>query len=325
MRLPFSILFVALNVDVIPSGGESNVAFKTTSSRRAFTLIELLVVIAIIAILIALLLPAVQQAREAARRTQCKNNLKQLGLAMHNYADAAKVFPPGWVARGTSWGPNFCSTNGAVHQAPWTVMLLPYIEQAPLYNQLDLNVSFSGTSIEVQPPNRALIGNVKAFACPSDPDTNSQIGRLCYMAVMGGGAPECSVASGTRAMSRNGTMFPNSAISFRDLTDGSSNIFVIGESRYAQHDPAIPYRSWGASAKMDGSSFTACAAVAEEGINFRKTQNVHLTRGFSSWHIGGCHMLHGDGSVQFYSENMDLATYQRLAIRNDGLPIGGLP
>jgi prepilin-type N-terminal cleavage/methylation domain-containing protein/prepilin-type processing-associated H-X9-DG protein len=300
------------------------VTFKNLSARRGFTLIELLVVIAIIAILIALLLPAVQQAREAARRTQCKNNLKQLGLAMHNYHDVSRLFPPGWVARGTSWGSNFCSTNGLDHQAPWTVLLLPYIEQSPLYNQLDLNISFSGGSIEVQPPNRALIGNVTVFGCPSDPDVSSQIGRLCYMAVMGGGKPECSVASGTRAMTRNGTMFPNSSISFRDLVDGSSNIFVIGESRYAQNDPAIPHRSWASSAKMNSGSFTACAAVAEEGINFRKTQNVHLTRGFSSWHVGGCHMLFGDGSVRFLSENMDLANYQKSAIRDDGLPLGGL-
>ncbi|MBC7818665.1 MAG: DUF1559 domain-containing protein, partial [Planctomycetaceae bacterium] len=135
------------------------------SSRRGFTLIELLVVIAVIAILIALLLPAVQQAREAARRTQCKNNLKQFGLALHNYHDAFNMFPPGQIydggtvtpavagenpAGGTNGGGNTCVAAGALAsnatyvRAPWTVQVLPYIDQAPLYNQFNMAFPFFG-------------------------------------------------------------------------------------------------------------------------------------------------------------------------------------
>jgi prepilin-type N-terminal cleavage/methylation domain-containing protein len=109
--------------------------------RRGFTLIELLVVIAIIAVLIALLLPAVQQAREAARRTQCKNNMKQLGLAMHNYHDTFRVFPPGWIA--VDPATNAQSAHEGISGFGWGTMLLPQIDQSPLYNQLNLNLAIN--------------------------------------------------------------------------------------------------------------------------------------------------------------------------------------
>src|SRR5688572_18495143 len=136
--------------------------------RIGFTLIELLVVIAIIAILIALLLPAVQQAREAARRTQCKNNLKQMGLALHNYHDAFNMFPPGHVYDGfadtnvrspTNGGGNDCVAAGALAsnatyvRAPWTVQILPYIDQAPLYNQFQMHMPFFGRVDHQNPPS----------------------------------------------------------------------------------------------------------------------------------------------------------------------------
>src|SRR5689334_25410189 len=106
--------------------------------RRAFTLIELLVVIAIIAVLIALLLPAVQQAREAARRTQCKNNLKQIGLALHNYHDTFRLFPPGYVDR--NGNPNLTPDNDLGPGWGWAAFLLPYIDQSPLYSPINFNV-----------------------------------------------------------------------------------------------------------------------------------------------------------------------------------------
>ena len=135
--------------------------------RKAFTLIELLVVIAIIAVLIALLLPAVQQAREAARRTQCKNNLKQLGLAIHTYHDTAKVFPQAvFQNKATSgqWDWRLASPQ---------VMLLPYIDQAPLYNSLNFNLSFNNGTANDTICNAAKLA---AFRCPSDPNLSTNTG-----------------------------------------------------------------------------------------------------------------------------------------------------
>ena len=137
---------------------------STNRKHRGFTLIELLVVIAIIAILIALLLPAVQQAREAARRTQCKNNLKQIGLALHNYHDVNRAFPPGWVPQLSSTG---AVSNTRRSSWAWSVFILPYIDQAPLFNQL------TQTPVPVYPnfpvlPGDDLDRNLAAFTCPSD-------------------------------------------------------------------------------------------------------------------------------------------------------------
>src|SRR6186713_2532511 len=131
--------------------------------RRAFTLIELLVVIAIIAILIALLLPAVQQAREAARRTQCKNNLKQISLALHNYHDVFNTFPPGQVY--CQAGPTVCNANRPTWSFgwTWTTFLLPYIDQAPLFNKFDTSRNL------YDPVNVDLIKTSNpAYQCPSD-------------------------------------------------------------------------------------------------------------------------------------------------------------
>src|SRR3954454_25192238 len=114
---------------------------STSTVRRGFTLIELLVVIAIIAILIALLLPAVQQAREAARRTQCKNNLKQIGLALHNYHDTCNSFPPGWI---NTWASNPPRSNFPGNSWGWNAMILPMMDQGNVYNQINWSVGFAG-------------------------------------------------------------------------------------------------------------------------------------------------------------------------------------
>lgn len=155
------------------------------SKRSGFTLIELLVVIAIIAILIALLLPAVQQAREAARRTQCRNNFKQIGLALHNYHDTHGVLPPALISSGRCTDANECPTTRPVLNTTGWVLLLPYIDQSPLYNQYNFNVSSSMSS----PNGRPQAGNVTtsttnqpvysqliaAFNCPSDPAGSPEV------------------------------------------------------------------------------------------------------------------------------------------------------
>lgn len=237
--------------------------------RRGFTLIELLVVIAVIALLIALLLPAVQQAREAARRTQCKNNLKQLGLALHNYHDiTSNTFPPGYIdtlADG-GWG--------------WMSMLLPQVDQAPLFNTLGnpstkpnfSNALTAATAATATPQTVQTV--IKTFRCPSDPGIdltapNNYIsfncGRSNYVAVAGtdpawinaatGGASSTSYGTvgtqgnGNSPSAVNGAFFvldlsafnpitrtayggmfgANSKCGFRDIVDGSSNVIAVGE------------------------------------------------------------------------------------------------
>jgi prepilin-type N-terminal cleavage/methylation domain-containing protein/prepilin-type processing-associated H-X9-DG protein len=205
-----------------------------------FTLIELLVVIAIIAVLIALLLPAVQQAREAARRTQCKNNLKQLGLALHNYNDTAGRFPMAvtWgVKNGATWGP---------HHHTWLTRVLPYIDQAPLYNQFNFNVS-AWNNVGT-PNNRALIANqIGALRCPSEtgagdpPGATKGVAITSYSAAEGydwwqrspgGAGPE------TDGIYKGGIFTCNVSSKISDISDGTSNTVMVGEATAPGFDGA---------------------------------------------------------------------------------------
>jgi prepilin-type N-terminal cleavage/methylation domain-containing protein/prepilin-type processing-associated H-X9-DG protein len=232
-------------------------ASSVRDSREAFTLIELLVVIALIAILIALLLPAVQQAREAARRTQCRNNLKQIGLALHNYHDQMRVMPPGFV---------YADIRGIPAQLwGWNTMILPQMDQAPLYNSLDLNLSLVRLTSVIPNPGAQKIATVR---CPSDVGSEvvawTSIEELCqsptfagyptrlarsnYVGVAGATARFVTTNpaySGIHARvvsfsSFGGSFTQNSSTRIRDMTDGSSNCLIVGE-RYAP--------------KADGSSY----------------------------------------------------------------------
>ncbi|MCA9028286.1 MAG: DUF1559 domain-containing protein [Planctomycetaceae bacterium] len=200
-------------------------------SKRGFTLIELLVVIAIIAILIALLLPAVQQAREAARRTQCKNNMKQLGLAFHNYHDVFLMFPSSAIfdatindsfdstyGGGNTCRPGGCGSCTDFNRAPWTVRILPYVEQTGLYNLFDMSAPFfgwtshtgSGAPWDTMTQNYAvqLMASPVGYRCPSNPNFNSDKYINCYNACMGGGGPEFKVDPDTGAPDVDGTIPP---------------------------------------------------------------------------------------------------------------------
>lgn len=299
-----------------------------SNPRRGFTLIELLVVIAIIAILIALLLPAVQQAREAARRTQCKNNLKQIGIALHTYHETSRMFPPGYVssrpappAANNSW----CRGNagrGSGQFAPWMVLILPYMEQAPKYNQFIFEVAFQNRSNQALAPVQALAVALTAYDCPSEVKSD----RLwpSYLGVQGGGATiECQNTGCTPSLQRgfwsNGCLYAGSSIDTAKITDGASNVFLVAETRYAS-------AAWVASAKQDSCAFTRNLVGTWEQINLYSApaRGQIATRGFSSYHGGGAHVLIADGSARFMSENMDLGTYQQLGIRNDNLPLGGM-
>jgi len=300
--------------------------FASRRRRRGFTLIELLVVIAIIAILIALLLPAVQQAREAARRSTCKNNLKQIGIALHNYHETSQAFPPGYVssrpgASNSSW----CRNNagrGSGQFAPWTVLILPQMDNAPYHEQFDFESPFQAVSNQPVPAVENLTEEVAFYSCPSDSKSNPL--WPSYLGVQGGGdSVECQNtscnSSNIRAFWSNGPLYASSHVSFAGMIDGASNVFLVGETRYAS-------APWTSSAKQDGCAFTRCLVGTFEPINLHPNgdRGQPATRGFSSFHAGGCHALMGDGRVEFVNENMDLAAYQSLGIRGDGLPTGGL-
>ncbi|APZ93754.1 DUF1559 domain-containing protein [Fuerstiella marisgermanici] len=193
---------------------------------RGFTLIELLVVIAIIAILIALLLPAVQQAREAARRTQCKNNLKQLGLALHNYHDVHKMFTPNGVAGTTE------NVGGRYNQAwlSWSglAMLLPYIDQGPVYNQIDFNYRWdnnNGGTVN----NTMARTRIPAFVCPSDPGANASYTANMSPTSYGFSAGPASNWSMRTNNPGFATLYKGSKV--RDFIDGTSNTIAVAEQQ----------------------------------------------------------------------------------------------
>jgi prepilin-type N-terminal cleavage/methylation domain-containing protein/prepilin-type processing-associated H-X9-DG protein len=256
-------------------------------SRReaGFTLIELLVVIAIIAILIALLLPAVQQAREAARRTQCKNNLKQIGLALHNYHDTFRAFPPGWInnygrARVTNnISTEYLGNHGGVQnraQWSWSAMILPMIDQAPLYNQVGVaGVQTAATALTAPANVLALRTSLPAFRCPSDPgpevtdgqrdvaDSNDVMVRTVVSNYIGsnrGHATQLDVAAiQTLNNNQNGIFGPDTRVNIRDITDGTSNCLLVGERawEYPATDPIT-----GASIKAEARAGLAVVVRA---------------------------------------------------------------
>ena len=210
-----------------------------TFSKRAFTLVELLVVIAIIGILIALLLPAVQAAREAARRSQCTNNVKQLSLAVHNYHDTFKRIPSGSLsADPVNYSTaDWCSLSTPPRRgAPWTVLILPFIEQENLSNRFAMGEQFTATSnIVGSSTNDSLFDlNNAAFQCPSDPNSASDVNNCNYFGVQGGGpgsALSCGSNTDRRVFFVTGMMIHNGNLRFASVTDGTSNVFLIGETQ----------------------------------------------------------------------------------------------
>jgi prepilin-type N-terminal cleavage/methylation domain-containing protein len=314
-----------------------------TRRPHGFTLVELLVVIAIIGILIALLLPAVQAAREAARRAECTNKIKQIGLALHNYHDTHRVLPPGSLSsiRVTYSSSDWCNSGAEpTHvRAPWSVLILPYLEQLNLYQKFDFGRQFTGFSNLPAPTvNHDLFErNNRAYQCPSDPNSGSDVNNGCYFGVQGGGTtPSCSGVSGQRVFFINGILYHNSATRFADILDGTSNVFLVGESKYCLTKTARPdqaHTGWAAAGRLGGGGGTPMVIAAAmlqinshplHGGNDPEVFN-RSSRMFGSFHPGGCQFGLADGSVHFVSETIDLNLYRQMAIRDDGLPLGGLP
>jgi prepilin-type N-terminal cleavage/methylation domain-containing protein/prepilin-type processing-associated H-X9-DG protein len=308
--------------------------------RRGFTLIELLVVIAIIAILIALLLPAVQQAREAARRTQCKNNLKQLGLAFHNYHDVYDKFPNGSHPTPTYPG-------GGYHMG-WAPKLFPYFDEAPRYQamqQFDPNpISQLGPwRLDTAPHNGSnpIWGPINVLACPSSPLGNrspditsftwtSQQGALHYRACSGRIEDITNPADAANYRWANtGIMFPHSVTRITDVTDGSSNTILLGETSSSQGWTAAIKTSWGGIQPwtwgmywyVNTQRLTIDSKTIQFPINFRGSFATNNTP-YTSTHTGGAQFLMGDGSVRFISENIDLGLLKSLGTRAKGEVVG---
>ena len=302
----------------------------TPLKQRGFTLIELLVVIAIIGIMVALLLPAVQAAREAGRRSQCQNNLKQLILAIHNYHDTCQCLPPG-----SNWG---WDTSGLGGGSIW-VHLLPYIEQETLYQKIDFQkfvdnqIMRDGTRLQDQV--------LAVLLCPSDLTRRSynESARQNYNASTGPSEHlnnyRCSCPAGI-SLGKAYALAPYDDVTnfagpfqrhphettFAHISDGLSNTIFLGEVRPACSD----HHANGWHRSNNGNGLTGTLAP----INFDTCHpawwndkchaqcNWNNELGFRSLHSGGSFFAMGDGSVQFLTQNIDMWTYQYLGAKADG-------
>jgi prepilin-type N-terminal cleavage/methylation domain-containing protein len=297
---------------------------------RGFTLIELLVVIAIIAILIALLLPAVQQAREAARRTQCRMHLSQIGLALQNYHMAYGVLPPGSI---NPTGPIRSEPKGYHHG--WYTMLLPYLDEMPLYERIDASVSIYDPKNDLP---RSTI--VPILLCPSDPATRVTARTDSIAAALTNYAGNHHPVEAPIDVTNHGVLFLNSRVRFDDVVDGVSHTIFVGEFKRNADDlgwasgTRASLRNGGTAINQSptGSPYyndpnwqpdddTSAAVLEGLKVMTPSASDPALTvSGFGSWHAGGAFIAMGDGSTRFVSENINPDVFRQLLDRGDGAP-----
>jgi len=330
--------------------------------RRGFTLIELLVVIAIIAILIALLLPAVQQAREAARRTQCKNNFKQLGLAIHNYESTYRCAPAGKMSLGYTASTISGSTpDPIVRNATGQSLLLPFFDQAPLYNRLNFAATFgnwragTGAAIPLAIPDSVASGHaqlattvVPAFLCPTDavpgetpvanyqPDISASspyvYARTSYEFVSPANTYRYANYHRVLATDARYMYGENSYSPFRDVTDGLSNTLMMAEVTLRTFNGKSPAWLYSGSLMIGTDPVGAYnATFPSTGLNVWNYNNnaaSNVVGMRASWyntaslHTGGVQALFGDGTVRFLSQNIDKVTLTNICKEADGNPVG---
>ncbi len=295
--------------------------------HSGFTLIEMLVVMAIIAMLICLLLPAVQQARESARRTQCKNNLMQIGLALQNYEAAHRVFPPGTQ---NITGPIINRENAADFHMGWTTQILPFLERTNDYRHIDFTSSVYAPSNH---PVRTRI--LPLLICPSDPGPLTPgVGPTNYCGIHNDYETPIDVK-------QNGVLFLNSSVRCEQITDGLSNTAFVVEATI-NSGGELGWMSGTRSSLRNGVLWKNRGQVDANGmavppeyqswinIQFRRTQpgvawpglNPDQVGGPGSYHTGGAQCLMGDSSVKFLSENTDPVTLRNLMHRADGEMLG---
>jgi prepilin-type N-terminal cleavage/methylation domain-containing protein len=289
--------------------------------RQAFTLIELLVVLAIIGILIAVLLPAVQQAREMARRTTCKNNLRQIGLALHNYHDKSGMLPPGWI--GVDLAAKRHDPQG-VNGWGWAAQILPEIEQGPLFNGMNFMVSLA------DPVNAtSRVAGLALYRCPSDPAPE----RFTIEGTDGKPLFELARANfvgnfGTRSLDAcedlgpggicigDGVFHQNSSVRFDDIDDGTSFTLLAGE-RSARAETSV-HSTWVGVIPGAKLRTLRILGVADHPPNHSPAH----AEDFGSMHSGGAQFLLGDGGVRFISSSVDSRVFQYLATRDGNEQIG---
>lgn len=342
-------------------GQHSQPNINLKKRTRGFTLIELLVVIAIIAILIALLLPAVQQAREAARRSQCKNNMKQIGLALHNYLSAFTAFPPAFCV-----GPD--GSGSFTPGGQWSIhaRILPYGDAANLFNNIDFTVGYGSQSDPTIAYTR-----VPFFLCPSEVNDKVRLSGSTpehYPVSYGYNGGTWRVFTNSSLSGGDGAFYPNSKTKPRDFTDGMSNTLCFAEVKAftaynrdddtgtssipsvasgveslinagSTHKPNSGHTEW-VDGRIHQTGFTttltpntkvvvpgATGAIDAGDYTSCREAKTCSTPTYAavtarSYHIGIVHALLMDGAVRSLSENIDLNTYRALSTRSNGEVIG---
>ena len=329
--------------DSRPHSGPPSLGASVSKRRlRAFTLIELLVVIAIIAVLIALLLPAVQAAREAARRSQCVNNLMQIVLATKNYETSHEVLPPGSI---NPTGPIANKPPGYHHN--WVSQVLPYMEHKNITNHMNFNVSVYAPENST---TRAV--SIHSFLCPSDPRPTWSVGTTNPNATASSsiGPPAASSYAACHHdveapidTTNHGVFFLNSAVRYEDIQDGSSQTIFFGEHFHSPGDlgwasgtrstlrntghaigigrPAFLPVAPQATVVPDDDDEAAAAEAKAQGkpaVAKKPEAPADPVGGFGSYHSGGSNFAFGDGSVRFLKQTITPRVFQLLANRADG-------